>query len=384
MNPLRRREVLAGAALAGATLGLGTAPSRAVPGTAPPPWFLGCNFIPSTAVNQLDTWQAETFDLATLDRELGWAAGLGMNAVRVFLHDLVWLTDAKGFRRRIDAHLSAAARHGLATLFVLFDSCWDPFPVAGPQKPPRPGVHNSRWVQSPGAAALTDRAQRPRLEAYVRGVVAACKGDARVLGWDVWNEPDNRNAGSYGDREPPDKDDRVLDLLPRVFDWARSADPTCALTSPLWVEPRTDPERFSPAERIQIEHSTVLSFHCYGGPDAFTAWVRRLRPYGRPLLCTEYMARPLGSTVGAILPLARDDRVAAFNWGLVAGRTQTTLPWDTWQRPAPGEPPLWFHDLLRADGRPYRDEEASLLRRCSSSKGTTSRAGAPAAPGTPR
>ena len=76
--------------------------------------------------------------------------------MRVFLHDLVWQQDQKGFAHRIDEFLKISAKHHIKPVFVLFDSCWDPAPRLGPQLPPRPGIHNSRWVQSPGAKALQD------------------------------------------------------------------------------------------------------------------------------------------------------------------------------------------------------------------------------------
>ena len=121
------------------------------------PWPVGCNYIPSTAINQLEMWQAETFDEAANDRELGWAAGLGFNTVRVYLHDLLWEQDVRGFMGRIDRFLAIAARHGIRPMFVLFDGVWDPFPKPGPQPSPRPHLHNSGWVQSPGAGYWATR-----------------------------------------------------------------------------------------------------------------------------------------------------------------------------------------------------------------------------------
>ena len=121
------------------------------------PWLVGANYIPSTAINQLEMWQAETFDPERIDIELGWAEGLGMNTIRVFLHDLVWEQNPAGFQQRIDRFLAIAAKHNIRPMFVLFDSCWDPNPRLGEQREPRAGVHNSGWVQSPGAKALRDR-----------------------------------------------------------------------------------------------------------------------------------------------------------------------------------------------------------------------------------
>src|SRR6266700_7331098 len=230
------------------------------------PWLIGSNFLPATAINELEMWQADTFDPQEIDKELGWAEGLGMNTMRVFLHDLLWQQDSDGFRKRIDAFLSIASKHHIRPLFVLFDSCWDPYPKLGTQHPPIPGVHNSGWVQSPGAAALSDPAQQPRLQAYVEGVMGAFANDPRVLAWDVWNEPSNTNGGAYGKVELKNKRQRVLDLLPKVFAWARSAHPSQPLTSGLWEGDWSSPDKLDPIAGVQFEESDVLSFHNYNWP----------------------------------------------------------------------------------------------------------------------
>jgi Cellulase (glycosyl hydrolase family 5) len=327
------------------------------------PWLVGSNFIPATAINELEMWQAATFDPQEIDKELGWAQSLGMNTMRVFLHDLLWQQDAEGFKRRIDSFLTIAARHHIRPVFVLFDSCWDPFPKLGPQHPPIPGVHNSGWVQSPGAAALRDPAQYTRLKEYVQGVVGAFASDSRVLAWDLWNEPNNGNGGAYGAVELPNKADLVLALLPQVFAWARSVNPSQPLTSGVWAGDWSSPEKLSPTERVQLEQSDVISFHNYSWPEDFERHVEWLENYHRPILCTEYMARPMGSTFDLILPVAKKHHVAAINWGLVAGRTQTYLPWDSWQKPYVLEkPPVWFHEVFYQDGKPYREREVRIIR----------------------
>jgi hypothetical protein len=330
---------------------------------SPQAWLVGSNFLPANAINQLEMWQAESFDPSEIDRELGWAESLGMNSLRVFLHDLLWQQDSEGFRKRIDQFLSIAAKHHIRPVLVLFDSCWDPYPKLGPQHPPVPGVHNSGWVQSPGAIALGEPAQEPRLEAYVKGVVGAFRSDQRVLAWDVWNEPLATNEGSYGKVELKNKAQRVLVLLPKVFSWARAANPSQPLTSGLWEGDWSSPGTLDAISRIQIEQSDVLSFHNYSWPENFEHRVRSLEQYHRPILCTEYMARSVGSTFDSILPIAKAHHVGAINWGLVAGKSQTYLPWDSWQRPYVLEaPPVWFHDILYKDGRPYREREVEIMR----------------------
>jgi hypothetical protein len=333
------------------------------------PWPVGVNFLPSNAINELEMWQPETFDPTTIDRELGWAEAIGMDTMRVFLHNLLWEQDPQGFQKRIDTFLSIAARHHIKPVFVLFDSCWDPYPKLGPQHPPIPGVHNSGWVQAPGISVLTDPAQYPRLENYVKGVVGAFANDERILAWDVWNEPDNTNDSSYGKAEPKNKSDLVLQLLPQVFAWARSARPIQPLTSGVWRGDWTSVDRMPPMARVQIEQSDLISFHNYGWPEQFEKRIQELQQFHRPIICTEYMARGAGSLFDTVLPVAKKYHVGAINWGLVAGKSQTYLPWDSWQRPYVEHPPtIWFHDVFFPDGKPYRDREAEIIRNLTSEK----------------
>ncbi len=284
------------------------------------PWLVGSNFIPANAINELEMWQAASFDPQEIDKELGWAEGLGMNTMRVFLHDLLWQQDAAGFKQRIDTFLSIAAKHHIRPLFVLFDSCWDPFPKLGPQHPPIPGVHNSGWVQSPGSSALQNPAEYSRLKAYVQGVVGAFANDSRILGWDLWNEPDNMNEGSYDTKEPKNKKDLVVALLPQVFAWARAMNPTQPLTSGVWEGNWSDPAKLGPMERVQLEQSDVISFHNYDWPEEFERQLGWLETYHRPIICTEFMARPVGSTFDAILPVAKKHNVGRHQLGIRCGQ----------------------------------------------------------------
>jgi hypothetical protein len=329
------------------------------------PWLVGSNYTPATAINQLEMWQAETFDPATIDKELGYAEGIGMNTMRVFLHNLVWENDPEGFKRRIDTFLGIAAKHHIKPLFVLFDSCWDPNPVAGPQHPPIPGVHNSGWVQAPGAARLKDASQYGKLESYVKGVVGAFANDSRILGWDVWNEPNNGGGGNYMSTQ--EKNKYVALLLPRVFDWARSVNPTQPLTSGVWIGDHWDDmSTLDAIEKTQVTQSDVITFHDYSWPETFERRARQMMTYGRPVICTEFMARGNGSTFDGSLPIAKRLDIGMMNWGFVDGKTQTRLPWDSWKKPyTSDEPPIWFHEVFRSDGTPYRQAETDLIKRLS-------------------
>ena len=326
------------------------------------PWLVGSNYVPSDAINELEMFQAATFNAALNDKELGMAEGICMNTMRVFLQDQLWTSDPKGFQQRLDAFLTMASKHHIRPLLVLFDSCWEPNPHLGPQHPPIPGVHNSGWVQSPGQQRLLDPAAEPELKAYVQGVVGAFANDDRVLGWDVWNEPDNTNGGRFHE-DGAAKVRRVDELLPKVFAWARAEHPSQPLTSGVWTGDWVHPESESATTKIQLRESDVISFHNYDWPEGFEARVKELEQLHRPLICTEYMARGNGSTFDTILPLAKQYHVAAINWGFVAGKTQTFLPWDSWERPYTLQPPtIWFHEVFRQDDTPYRQREVDLIR----------------------
>jgi len=329
------------------------------------PWIVGANYTPSSAVNQIEAWHPDTFDPATIDKELGYASDIGMNTMRVFLHNLMWENDAEGFKERIDQFLDISAKHDIRILFVLFDSDWDPNPVYGKQKSPVPGVHNSRWVQGPGGARLKDASQYDKLQGYVEDIVGTFADDTRVIGWDLWNEPNSPGGGNYA--ETADKSEYVALLLPQVYEWARGADPIQPLTSGLWIGPDWDHEdKRDEIERIQLNQSDINSFHDYGWPEVFEARVQQLASYGRPMIATEYMARGSGSTFDGTLPIGKKHNVGMLNWGLVDGKTQTRFPWDSWWSPySEHEPIIWFHEIFHADGTPYRQAEVDLIKRLS-------------------
>jgi hypothetical protein len=333
-------------------------------------WQLGCNFVPSTAVNSTEQWQAETFDPDTVDRELGWAADLGLTAVRINLQYLVHEADPDGHLDRLDRFFTIAARHGIAVMPVLFDDCAfsGKQPYLGVQDEPVPGVHNSGWTPSPGHAIVADSALWAGPERYVREVIDAFRGDERVLAWDLYNEPGNHHML-----------EKSAGLLNACFDWARAVAPSQPLTAGLWYSATlaTIPAAADAALRRLgascCALSDVISFHNYDGMESLQQLVTELRAYNRPLLCTEWLRRceylPEPRPVEALslmethLPYFHAEQISCFNWGLVNGRQQTHFPWDS--RPGTLPPDVWFHDLLDANGVPHRSEEVDLLRQYS-------------------
>jgi len=308
-------------------------------------WMSGVNFIPSTAVNQLEMWQAATFDPATIDRELGWAEGLGFNMVRVFLHSQAWQQDGAGFKKRVQQYLALADKHHLQTIFVFFDDCWNKAPHPGPQPEPRPGVHNSGWVQDPGDPASRDSLTFSKLKPYVQDVLTTFRADKRIVLWDLYNEPGNS-----------EKRTASLPLVRNVFAWARQVNPTQPLTSGIWAWD------FTALNALQIGSSDIVTYHNYEEEAWHLRVIQLLKTTGRPLICTEYMARTRNSRFATIMPLLKRENVGAISWGLVEGKTNTKYAWEA-PLPDGGEPKEWFHDIFWRDGRPYNSEEVELLRK---------------------
>jgi hypothetical protein len=307
-------------------------------------WVRGCNFIPSTAINQLEMWQKETFDPTTIDRELGFAEGIGLNTMRVFLHHLAWQTDPEGFKKRVNEYLAIAEKHHIKTMFVFFDDCWDENYVAGKQREPKPGIHNSGWVKDPGKLYYDDPAIITILEKYVRDILTTFKHDNRILLWDMYNEPGN---GGYKSKSLP--------LLSNVFSWGRQINPDQPLSAGVWAPDLTELNKY------QLQNSDVITYHNYSDEKEHARVIDSLKKFGRPMICTEYMARTRGSRFGNIMPLLKQDNVGAINWGFVSGKTNTIYAWDT-PMPDGSEPKVWFHDIFRKDGTPYSEEEITLIK----------------------
>lgn len=333
------------------------------------PWLVGANYLPSNAINQLEMFQAETFSPELIDRELGYAKKLGFNSLRVFLHDLLWQQDREGFIKRCDQFLTIADKHDIKIMFVLFDSCWHPLPKLGKQPDPLPHTHNSGWVQSPGIEVLKNPEAFPHVKEYVVGIVSRFANDPRVVVWDVWNEPDNFDGGAAKrvGLEPKNKPELVNKMLPTAFEWARSAKPSQPLTSGVWLDSENI-NKLDNCKRIQQSYSDVISFHCYGDPASLERCMKNLSHYGRPLLCTEYMARPNGSFFEPHLGMMKQTKTAAYCWGFINGKSQTIYPWDSWTKTYDAPPPVWFHDILQPDGTPFKQAEVDYIRKTTGAK----------------
>ena len=324
-------------------------------------WVAGCNFMPSNSINQLEMWHAETFDPETLDRELGWAEDLGFNCMRVFLHHVAWEVDREGFKDRMNQYLEISDSHGISTMFVFLDDCWNEACSPGKQPEPAKGEHNSGWLKDPGILyfgpcgsgceyAEDTTAIVTLLEEYVKDVMTAFKDDDRIFAWDLYNEPG-------GGQDPHRYYKRSFPLLKSIFSWAREVNPSQPITAGIWHPSLGEMNVW------QIENSDIITYHTYEPLESHQHLVDTLKKYQRPMVCTEYMARTQNSTFQSIMPMLKNENVGAINWGFVAGKIQTYFSWETITVPCETEEPeLWFHDILRKDGSPYCQEEVECIK----------------------
>ncbi len=327
-------------------------------------WIVGCNFLPSSAINQLEMFQDDTFDLDTIKTEITWASDIGFNSLRIYLHDLLW-SDKNNLTSKLNLVLDFCASKEIKPILVLFDDCHRAYPKLGKQPKPVKGVHNSGWKQSPGMKVVHDlfdgslsKKELSDLEEYVHGVLEFYAEDKRILMWDLYNEP-----GQFGVGE------KSIKLLERTWEWAREISPSQPLTSCL------DGSVGDEIIQLNQENSDVITFHTYE-KDQLEPTIKRLKETNRPIICTEYMAREFGTTFQFSLPIFQKYNVGCYNWGLVAGKSQTHFGWETIMNlhnlKEKGEfieegddipePEIWFHDIFRKNGTAFNDEEVDFIK----------------------
>ena len=183
---------------------------------------------------------------------------------------------------------------------------------------------------------------------FCAGGFTRFRADPRILPWNLYSEP-----GNSGKRTAS------LPLVRNVFAWAREVNPAPPLESGIGAWD------LAALNALQIGSSDIATYRDYD----YEAWhlrvIQRLRTTGRPLACTEYIARPRNSRSATIMPLLKRGNAGAISWGLVEGKTNTTYALD---RPlADGSEPVgWFHEVFRRVGTPYRHDETELTKKLNS------------------
>ncbi|PWJ37879.1 cellulase family glycosylhydrolase [Sediminitomix flava] len=351
------------------------------------PWMVGCNYYPATAINQIEMWQESTWDPKQIDKELAWAEEIGMNTLRVYLHDLVWAADEQAFYQRMDDFLTICEKHKIRAFFVFFDDCHFPNPSLGKQPEPVKAYHNSGWVNCPSrelahryAIGEVSEVEKAHLKNYVQRTMSRFKDDNRVVMWELYNEP-GRGTGEEGDMAKVKVRSAIGDQSKQlVYDswvWARAINPSQPIMS------TTAGSIGQINIRINRINSDLHSIHTYGPPKGVRARVKEYQKDGRPVIVTEWLARTRNSTVEDCLPVMKELNVGAINWGFVSGKSGTIWDWKS-RKDAEGkkrsvvherevgnivkkgeefpEPEVWFHDIFRMDGSPYSQSEIEIFK----------------------
>ena len=319
-------------------------------------WIVGCDYVPSNAVNQVEMWQASTFSPELIDHEMALAESLGFNTVRIFLSRAVYFDDPQGFKQRFTRFLEIADRHKIKALVTFWTNGGTLHrETLGEQPTPVKGVHNSLWCACPGPDYVLDPSKWGELERMVKDILTTYKDDDRIRLWCLYNEPENHSKGVTSS----------VSFMTETFRWAWEVNPSQPLTAPIW-KPIGHANTHMPEVSFMLENCDVISFHSYEKPDLLQKLIDQLKPYGRPMICTEYMGRTLGSTFEGAMPIFKENNIGAISWGLVAGDLNCHYHWNEWKDgkivPWDEEPEVWFHDIFRRDGTPYSEDEVKFIR----------------------
>jgi hypothetical protein len=291
-------------------------------------WVKGAVFVPTKDVNEAQQW--DEYDPVINDRELHYASIYGINCVRVYLHYLIYLKKKDALLKNIEDFLTRADKYGIKTEFVFFDDCWnqpDKDLLSPDYKYPPPifGVHNSRWIVSPGEDARKHYAEhRDRLKAYVQDIVNAHKEDKRIAFWETYNEPN--------------KSPETQQLMQDSYHWIHETGTKIPLTA--------TGEKFAgdPYSDFKSWHEYV-NYDFTGTPDS---------------LCSECMNRS-GQTVPGIVEHFKD-KTGFIVWEFGIGRDNCRFTWDEKrEHPRPDETPKPFHGIVYPDGHPWSMDDVKAL-----------------------
>lgn len=292
-------------------------------------WVQGCVFVPTNCVNEAQQW--DEYDPAINDRELHYASVYGINTVRVYLHYFIYLKDKTKLLANIEDFLTRADKHGIKTEFVFFDDCWhepstDILKSDYQYPAPMPGVHNSRWLLSPGHTVLQHYEEhQERLKSYVQDIVNAHKDDGRILFWETYNEP----------KQGPG----VHRLMKDSIEWIHETGTTIPVTATGVPTFTGDP------------FSDFRSWHMYEKYDI---------PGDKYALNTECMNRQMQSVPGVVEHFK--GKTGFIMWELGIGRDNCRYAWkDKPESPAKSEPKTPFHGLVYPDGHPWAIEDIQAL-----------------------
>lgn len=343
------------------------------------PWITGFNFYPSTTINQTEIWQEYDHERVFTDmgKELALAQSLGLNSLRTLFPFELWRVKPEVFFRHVDEFLTLCDSFGITVMPVLFDDCCTPRaqyqPMQfGPQPDPEPGYFGGSHVtcfensDEMGYNVTDDPGMEDVMRAYIHQLAEHYRDDPRIIMWNIWNEPGNSGRGS-----------KSLPMMRKVFQFMREEDVSQPLTADVFAampgfpfpdEYMKDPRIESEIELAALELSDVITFHYYGDYVHTRNYIRSLQALGRPIICDEWLHRPMRSFIQTHLPLFKRERVGSYFFGFVNGKMQFNEPWEYLKVRQDMDFKLWMHDIFHKDFRPYDEEEIAVLKACNLDK----------------
>lgn len=336
------------------------------------PWLRGCNYMSADCANRVDQWQEYGFEerFETTRKELALMQQTGFNTVRLILEYIVWEQEHDGFMERFERYIELCHSFGISCMITLANDCMQP--KSELWRPPYLGEQSYAWGYHGGRiksqhGVLTEPSPHVYLddpktrEGYfemVKEIVTKYKDDERICMWDVYNEPGNARRQHV-----------TMPNLERIFAICRRIDPSQPLTCAVWSMSPDPAKPLNAVEQYALDHSDIVSYHCYKNFNDHVQILSRLKKLGRPIVNTEWLARIYHNDVFDVFPLFFLEKIGCYNWGFVAGKYQTYEPWEsTWvkyenQTETDVDFTKWFHDLYRPNHRPYDPKEIAVIRR---------------------
>jgi hypothetical protein len=309
----------------------------------------GVNYIPSYCVSYIEMWHHFKEDV--IYRELRYAKRFGFNSLRIFVAACQWESRREIIQEKLNTFLDWCKELGFTVMLTLQPNTYMlPNNDLHPEEDPfiinfKPGCHDGSWTYK-GAQIFDCNGKwiesKENICKFVCDIISSYGQDKRVTFWDLYNECHTSN----------------IPLQELVFSCARSQNPIQPLTA-CWNA---------------LDISDITTFHCYATPGvevldpdlpgihemSFSGEINRAKSTGRPILCTECLARTFKSEMTGFLPVYRKERIGFYIWGLCAGSAQYHFPWD-WPIGSP-EPKRWFHCVMYPDGSFYDQTEYEMVQ----------------------
>lgn len=334
------------------------------------PWIRGFCYYPSCCLNMIEMWQEYNWDKvkATMEKEMAIAKEWGFNAVRILTLFDLYLDQPEAHLNHLEEFIQICDKNQIKVMVCIGNDCLVSKsnykkPSYGEQEYDL-GYHSGKAISphivmnEPGYALADEPEYFDLYLEYVEAIISKYAKDERVLLWDIYNEPGNSRRGMMSYK-----------VMEESFKIARKYDTIQPCAACCWSYNEKD-EPYKEIELKALEMSDVILYHGYMNYKKHKRTVKFLKKtYERPLFNTEWLHRIWHNDVEHFFPYFRKNKIAAFNWGFVRGKSQTNEPWE-WLfneyhlgHGKDWDFTKWQHDLIRSNLEPYDFKEYEIIKR---------------------